>query len=76
MSLRALAENMITTEDAESFIPGISQQRSTGRERRASLRELARQSLEERHRTLQGTAVVVDPVETAAWDELPSDETE
>ena len=74
--LRAFAENMITTEDAESFLPGISHQRSTGRERRASLRELARRSLEERHRMLQGTTVVIDPVETATWDELPGDETE
>lgn len=74
--LRALAENMITNEDAESFIPGISRQRGPGREPRASLRELARQSLEDRHRTLQGIAVVVDPAETNAWDELPSDEIE
>ena len=67
---------MITNEDAESFIPGISRQRGPGREPRASLRELARQSLEERHRTLQGIAVMVDPAETDAWDELPSDEIE
>lgn len=72
--LRALAENMITTDDAEGFFPGISRQKSPRREPRASLRELARQSLEERHRTLQGTTVVVDPAETDAWDELPGGE--
>lgn len=74
--LRALAENMITTEDAEGFIPGISRQRGPDREPRASLRELARQPVEERHRALQGIAVVVDSAETDAWDELPEDEIE
>ena len=74
--LRALAENMITSEDAEGYFPGMAQQKGTGRELRASLRDLARQSLEERHQTLQGITVAVDPAETDAWDEIPSDETE
>ena len=74
--LRALAENMITHEDAEGYLPGMAQRRGAGRESRASLRDLARQSLEERHQALQQVGVAVDPSETQAWDEIPSDEIE
>jgi Zn-dependent peptidase ImmA (M78 family)/DNA-binding transcriptional regulator YdaS (Cro superfamily) len=74
--LRALAENMITSEDAERILPGTSLQSSTVREPRASLRDLARQSPEERHRVLREVAVTVDPSETVAWDQLPSNEIE
>ena len=72
--LRALAENMITSEDAEGYLPGMGQQKDAGRELRASLRDLARQSLEERHHALQQVAISVDLSETQAWDAITSDE--
>ena len=74
--LRALAENMITSEEAERYFPGASSQQGAARASRTSLRDLARQSLEERHRVLQGVAVEVDSSETEAWDEFLNDEIE
>ena len=74
--LRALAEKMITSEDAERFFPGTSLESRGAREPRASLRDLARQSPEDRHRVLREVAVAVDPSETDAWDELLGDEIE
>ena len=74
--LRALAENMITTEDAERFFPGMPLPTGAAAEQRASFRDLARQSPEDRHRVLREVAVAVDPSETDAWDELLGDEIE
>ncbi len=74
--LRALAENMITSEDAERYLPGTSRQTGATGEPRASLQDLARRSLEDRHRVLREVAATVDESETDAWDELLSDEIE
>ena len=40
---------------------------------RASLRDLARRSLEERHRVLRHAHIAVDPDETDAWDTTLAD---
>ena len=73
---RAVAEDMITFEEAERFFPSTSCQQDATRSSRTTLRALARQSLEQRHRVLRGRAVEVDVDETEAWDELPNDEVE
>lgn len=74
--LRAVAENMITSEEAERFFPGVSRQHGGPRGSRTTLRDLARQSLEQRHQVLQGVSVEVDVDETEAWDEIPGGKAE
>ena len=71
--LRALAERMITSDEANRLYPGASVHTENMRAPRASLRDLARHPLEERHRTLRHAHVAVDPAETAAWDTTLAD---
>ena len=71
--LRALAERLIASEDADRFYPGINDNQR-GSETRPSLRDLARRPPEERHRVLRGVPVAVDPHEIAAWDTMSGDE--
>ena len=73
---RAVPEHMITSEEAERFFPSTSCQQGASRSSRTTLRDLARQSLEQRYRVLRGRAVEVSVDETEAWDELPNDEVE
>ena len=71
--LRALAEGMITSGEADRVYPGsasIGEPTQTGRQ---SLRELARQPLEERHQTIQVAGIAVDADEVKAWDETAGD---
>ena len=72
--LRALAEDMITLEEAERYFPAAASRYAAGRGSQRSLRDLARESLRERHRILQVVTVEVDVEETDAWDELSEDE--
>ncbi len=72
--LRALAEDMITAEEADRYFPGAASRHAVEPGSQRSLRDLANESLRERHRVLQGLAVEVDVEETHAWDELPEDE--
>jgi len=76
LALRALAEQMITSEEAERFAPELAHQLGTTRERQRRLRDLALQPLGKRRRVLREVAISVDRSETEAWDRLPSDDVE
>ena len=71
--LRALAERMITSEEADRLYPGASRHTDEIRVPRASLRDLARRSLEERHTVLRRARIAVDPDESDAWDTTLAD---
>jgi len=76
LALRALAEQMITSEEAERFAPELAHQLGATRERQRRLRDLALQPLGKRRRVLREVAISVDRSETEAWDRLPSDDVE
>ena len=71
--LRALAERMITSGEADRLYPGSASIGEPTQARRQSLRELARRPLEERHQTIQAAGIAVDADEVQAWDETAGD---
>ncbi len=58
---------------ADRLYQGVSRRTDKIRGHRASLRDLARRSLEERHRVLRDAQIAVDPGETEAWDTTLAD---
>lgn len=72
--LRALAEQMIASDEANRLYPGIARDDERSGVTRISLRELARRAPEDRHRALRVAQIAVDAEETHAWDTLPADE--
>ena len=70
---RALAERTITPQEAERFYPGSSIDTPQAPSGRASLRDLARRPLEERHRAIREAGIIVDADEIEAWDETVGD---
>ena len=71
--LRALAERMITSEEADRLYPGTSHDSGQMRAAHVSLRDLARSPPEERHRVLRDAQIAVDPDVTDAWDATLAD---
>ena len=67
---RALAERMITSEEADRLYPDVVHDRRQLRTAQVSLRDLARRPPEERHRVLRDAPVSVDAAETDAWDTI------
>ena len=71
--LRALAERMITSEEAERLYPDARHHSDERRATQVSLRDLARRPPEERHRVLRDAQIAVDPDVTDAWDATLAD---
>ena len=71
--LRAVAERMMTSQEADRLHPGVSRHSDEIRAPGTSLRDLARRSLEERHRVLRRAQIAVDADETEAWDTTLAD---
>ena len=71
---RALAERMITVEEADHLDPGVGHDSARAVKAHISLRDLARRPPEERHRVLRDATVAVEPGETEAWDTIASDD--
>ena len=71
--LRALTERMITSEEADRFYPGSSNDAPQAPSARSSLRDLAKRPLEERHRAIRAAGITVDADEIEAWDETAGD---
>ena len=71
--LRALAERMITSEEADRLYPGASHHGEWRSVPEGSLRNLARRPPEERHRVLRDAQIAVDPEVTDAWDKTLAD---
>ena len=59
---------------ADRLYPGASRRTNEIQAPRASLRDLARRPLEERHRLLRQALMAVDPAETEAWDTTLADQ--
>ena len=74
--LRALAERIITSEEANRLHPGSSSKDSEALAGRRSLRDLARRPLEERHEAIRAAGFAVDADESEAWDETVGDDLE
>ena len=74
--LRAQSEDMITSAEAERLYPGASSGSERAGEARVSLRELARQPVDERHRVLAEAVIGVDADETDWWDTVAGDDVE
>ncbi len=74
--LRALAERIITAEEANRLHPGSSREDSEAVAAGRSLRELARRSLEERYQTIEAAGFTVDADEIEAWDGTVGDDLE
>ncbi len=73
--LRALAEGIITSEEANRLHPGSSGGESEAIADR-SLRDLARRPIEERHRAIEAAGFTVEADEVAAWDGTAGDDLE
>ena len=58
---------------ADRIYPAASRRTDEIQVPRASLRDLARRPLEERHRVLRHAQTAVDPEETEAWDTTLAD---
>ena len=71
---RALAERMMTSDEADRLYPGIVRDRRRLSAAHVSLRDLARRPPEERHRVLRDALVSVDAAETEAWDTIADEE--
>ena len=72
--LRAMSEGLMTSEEADRLYPDVLTSSQRAAETHSSLRDLARRSLEERHRVVRDTPVMVDSDEAVAWDTLGGDE--
>ena len=72
--LRALAERMISSADADRLYPGSSSGGPPVPSSRTSLRDLARRRPEERHRAVGTAGIAVDADETEAWNETADDD--
>ncbi len=65
---------MITSEEADRLSPGSAGSGAQAPAARVSLRALARQPLEERHRTILAGEIGVDIEETEEWDLAAGDD--
>ena len=71
--LRALAEGVITPEEANRLHPGVSSRAAAAQAPPGALRDLARRPLQERRRVLRRARTTIDPDETQAWDTALAD---
>ncbi len=71
--LRALAERMITSAEADRLCPDARHHSEQLGVPQGSLRDLARRPPEERHRVLRDAQIAVDPEVTDAWDATLAD---
>lgn len=69
----AVAGGAASAADAGCAQPRSGSSRDGAATPASTLRELARQPLEERHRTLAAATIAVDAGETAAWDATAGD---
>lgn len=74
--LRALAEGIITSEEAKRLHPGSSIEESEALASRRSLRDLARRPLDERHEAIRAAGFTVEADEVDAWDGTAGDDLE
>ena len=70
---RALAEQMITSEEADRLYPDARHHSEQQGASRGSLRDLARRPPEERHQVLRDAQIAVDRDVTDAWDATLAD---
>ena len=66
--LRAAAEKMITSDEAERLYPAATQGGGQARDQQYSLRDLARRSPEERHQILGKITFADEKCTTQAWE--------
>lgn len=72
--LRALAERIITAEEAERLFPDITRGSRWTREQNVSLRDLARKPGGERHRPPRDSALAIEASGAHTWEMAPSEE--